>query len=134
MRALLILAIWVVCCLMGVGTAFGQEPEGLNAETRLFGHELEALGHKVGKDDTAFVEKYGLVRIGCAYYVPATVSFGHEPSRRECRRNGVKVQSRVGEKMATALLSTRRYKRLLGSGLCERIEISTRGGHRGQRR
>ena len=114
----------LLCCLIMAGTTMAQHPTGTNAQAKLFAHELETLGHKVNKGDTAFIEKYALVCIKRTYYVPATVTFRHSPSKRECRKYGVKIQSKVNDTMATALLSTRKYKKLINSGLCEMIDIS----------
>ena len=111
-------------CLIMAGTAMSQQSTGMSAQAVLFTHELKALGHKVSKGDTTLIENYALVCIKRTYYVPATITFRHAPSTRECRKYGVKIQSKVSDTLATALLSTRKYKKLINSGLCEMIDIS----------
>lgn len=96
----------------------------LSAYARLFGQELDAMEGKVSKCDTAFISRYSLVRHGRTYYVPAIITQRQPLTKRECRRYGVKIQSTSGERMATALLSVRKYRRLVASNCLESIEIT----------
>ena len=97
----------------------------LSAYARLFGQELDAMGGKVGKCDTAFIKRYSIERQHCIYYVPAIITQRQPLTKRECRRYGVKLQSSSGERMATALLSVRKYRRLVTSNRLEAIDIAT---------
>ena len=128
MKKILILATVFSFFIFHFSCSQAQAPADethLSAYARLFGQELDAMDGKVGKGDTAFIGRYSLERHCCTYYVPAIITLRQQPlSKRDCRRYGVKLQSTSGERMATALLSVRKYRRLVSSGCLESIEIT----------
>ena len=107
-------------------SAFAQSTGGstrLSPYARHFQRDLEQLGHRVCAKDTLLIQQYSLVRKGCTYYVPAFLTFDHPYINGELKKYGVKVQSAQGN-IVTALLSTKKLKKLIDSNAVMYIEIN----------
>lgn len=117
----IVFAIFAVSCC-----SFAQSTGGttrLSPYARHFQRDLEQLGHRVCAKDTLFIQQYGLIRKGRTYYVPAFLNFDHPYKEGELKKYDVKVQSVQGN-IVTALLSTKKLKKLIDSNAVMYIEIN----------
>jgi len=85
--------------------------------------DLRKLEREVTPSDTALINRYSLRRRGNTYCVSAFLTLDPPYADGELEQYGVLLQSVQGE-MATALLSTRDYLRLIDSRSLKAIEIS----------
>lgn len=95
----------------------------LSPMARTLKHDLEKLDRKVKAKDTALIHRYSLIKQCCTYYVPAFITLDHPYREGELNRYGVKVQSVSGH-MVTALISTKKYRKLIDSKVAKAIEIT----------
>lgn len=95
----------------------------LSPMARTLKHDLEQLDRKVKAKDTALIHRYSLIKQCCTYYVPAFITLDHPYREGELNRYGVKVQSVSGH-MVTALISTKKYRKLIDSKVAKAIEIT----------
>ena len=107
-------------------STFAQTTGGstrLSPYARHFQRDLDQLGRRVCAKDTLLIQRYSLIRNGCTYYVPAFLTFDHPYMEGELKKYGVKVQSAQGNTV-TALLSTKKLKKLIDSNAVMYIEIN----------
>lgn len=95
----------------------------LSPMARTLKHDLEQLDRKVKAKDTALIHRYSLIKQCCTYYVPAFITLDHPYREGELNRYGVNVQSVSGH-MVTALISTKKYRKLIDSKVAKAIEIT----------
>lgn len=86
-------------------------------------NDLRLLGREISPNDTELIERYSLKRRGDTYWVSAIITLDPPYADGELEQYGVLVQSLQGD-MATALLSTREYLRLIDYRALKAIEIS----------
>ena len=95
----------------------------LSPYARHFQKDLDQLGRRVCAKDTLLIRQYSLIRKGCTYYVPAFLTFDHPYIEGELKKYDVKVQSVQGD-IVTALLSTKKLKKLIDSNAVMYIEMN----------
>ena len=100
-----------------------RQPISLSPMARMLENDLKKLDREVTPGDTALIERYSLKRRGDTYCVSAFLTLDPPYADGELEQFGVLLQSVQGE-MATALLSTRDYLRLIDSRSVKAIEIS----------
>ena len=100
-----------------------RQPIALSPLARMLESDLRKLDREVTPGDTAIIERYSLRRRGNTYCVSAFLTLDPPYADGELEQYGVLLQSVQGE-MATALLSTREYLRLIDSRSLKAIEIS----------
>lgn len=116
--------ILVAMLFMAPVSALAQSEETyLSPMARTLKHDLEQLDRKVKSKDTALIQRYSLVKQCCTYYVSAFITLDHPYREGELKRYGVKVQS-VSGNMVTALISTKKYRKLIDSKVAKAIEIT----------
>jgi hypothetical protein len=95
----------------------------LSAYAAMLQADLDSLGRKVRSKDSVLIQRYSLVRQCCTWYVPAFLTLDHPYQDGELKDLGVRVQSVQGN-MVTALISTRKYGKLIASGRVTSIEVT----------
>lgn len=99
-----------------------RQPTYLSSMARMLQNDLRKLDRDVSPKDTELIERYSLKRRGDSYWVSAFITLDPPYADGELEQYGVLVQSLQGD-MATALLSTRDYLRLIDYRVVKAIEI-----------
>lgn len=121
-----ILLVLVLALFAFSFSSFAQSTGGstrLSPYAQHFQNDLVQLGRRVCAKDTLFIQRYALIRKGRTYYVPAFFTFDHPYVDGELKKYDVKVQSVQGN-IVTALLSTKKLKKLIDSNAVMYIEIN----------
>jgi len=100
-----------------------RKPTYLSPLARMLESDLRKLDRDVSPQDTELIERYSLRRRGDSYWVSAFITLDPPYADGELEQYGVLVQSLQGD-MATVLLSTREYLRLVDYRVVKAIEIS----------
>lgn len=100
-----------------------RQPTYLSPMAEMLQADLRKLDREVTAQDTELIERYSLRRRGNSYCIPAILTLDPPYADGELEQYGVLVQS-VQDDMATVLLSTREYLRLIDSRTVKAIDIS----------
>lgn len=122
----LLIAVSFASCASSRGStkaaAEQRKPTYLSSMARTLQSDLIKLDRDVSPKDTELIERYSLRRRGDSYWVSAILTLDPPYADGELEQYGVLVQSLQGD-MATALLSTRDYLRLIDYRVVKAIEI-----------
>ena len=100
-----------------------RQPTYLSPVASMLASDLRKLEREVTASDVAIIEQYSLKRRGNGYCVSAILTLDPPYADGELEQYGVLVQSIQGD-MATVLLSTREFLRLIDSRVVKAIEIA----------
>ena len=100
-----------------------RQPTYLSPLARTLQSDLRKLDRDVSPKDSELIERYSLKRRGDSYWVSAFITLDPPYADGELEQYGVLIQSLQGD-MATALLSTRHFLRLVDYRVVKAIEIS----------